>query len=68
MTSDSDVPIFNLKEIISKSMREISEISEEAYVYFESLSKDQLINRITRSKARKIARELLSIMDIEVEE
>ncbi len=49
-------------------MREINKISEDAYVYFESLSKDQLTTRITPSKARKIARELLSIMDIEVEE
>ncbi len=67
MTSESDVPIFNLKEIISESMRDVKEVSGEAYNYFEVLSKDQLINRITRSKARKIARELLSQMDIEVE-
>ena len=67
MTSESDDPI-SIEEIISESMKEINEISEEAYVYLKSLSKDQLITRITRSKARKIARELLSIMDIEVEE
>lgn len=66
MTSDPDAPI-SIEEIISKSMRKINEISEEAYVYFESLSKDQIITRITPSKARKIAREILSIMDIEVE-
>ncbi len=67
MTSESDDPI-SIEEIISESMKEINEISEEAYVYFKSLSKDQLITRITRSKARKIARELLSLMDIEMEE
>jgi len=67
MTSESGDPI-SIEEIISESMKEINEISEEAYVYLKSLSKDQLITRITRSKARKIARELLSIMDIEVEE
>ena len=67
MTSDPDVPI-SIEEIISNSMRGIKEISEEAYVYFESLSKDQLITKITPSKARKISREILSIMDIEVEE
>ena len=67
MPSDSDVPTFNLKKIISESMREINDISDEAYVYFESLSKDKLITRLTRGSAKKIARELLSKMDIEVE-
>ncbi len=65
MSSDSDVPIFNLKEILSESMSEIKDISDEAYFYFDSLSESLLITKITRSTARKIARELLKKMEID---
>ena len=56
---DSEVIDFDLKEIISNSMKKTREISPEAYDYLVSLCEERLVRRLTPSQAREIARELV---------
>lgn len=59
---------FKLETIISESSEKLKEISEDTVNHLIDSSKNVLIGRLTPSRSRKLARELLEKLGIEVGE
>lgn len=57
---------FKLETIILESSEKLKEISEDAYNHLIGSGHNALIGRLTPSRSRKLARELLEKMGIEV--
>lgn len=59
---------FKLHTIISESSEKLREVSEDAYNHLIDSSNNALIGRLTPSRSRKLARELIAKLGIEVGE
>lgn len=58
---------FNLEQIIKDSLKETNKMSPDACAHLISLSKEQLLSRLTPAQTKEIAKDLIEKMGVSTE-